>query len=183
VLHSCSRCKCKEIDGNLLLNTLVIYTRYVWIARYCSTKWELYRTQTIVLVGHGLGGLVVKSLTIEVDRLSKSERSFENSEEARCKAFKPNIKGIVFYSVPHTTSKDEFVNYCKSYATIIQCLDAVEDFKHFNQHMVLLNVGFEKSIQQQYIKLFAFVEGQKVQSHGYLSSFVGFSSLGQNLVS
>jgi hypothetical protein len=136
-----------------------------------------------VLVGHGLGGLVIKSLTIEVDKLSKSERSFENSEVATCKAFKQNIKGIVFYSVPHTTSQEEFVNYCKSYATMIQWLDAVQDFKHFNQHMVLLNVGFEKSIEQQHIKLFAFVEGQKVQSHGYLSSFVGFSSLGQNLVS
>jgi hypothetical protein len=101
---------------------------------------------------------------------------------ARCKAFKPNIEGIVFYSVPHTTSEEEFVNYFNSYATKIQCLDAVQDFKHFNQDMVSLNVRFEKSIEQ-HINLFAFVEGQKVQSHGYLSSFVGFSSLGQNLVS
>jgi len=62
-------------------------------------------------------------------------------------------------------------------------LDAVQDFKHFNQHMVLLNVGFEKSIEQQHIKLFAFVEGQKVQSRAYLFSFIGFSSFGQNLVS
>jgi len=88
-----------------------------------------------VLVGHGLGGLVIKSLCF-----------VENSQEKRCKAFKQNIKGIVFYSVPHTASEEE-------------------------------------SIEQQHIKLFAFVEGQKVQSHGYLSSFVGFSSLGQNLVS
>jgi len=62
-------------------------------------------------------------------------------------------------------------------------LDAVQDFKHFNQNMVLLNVGFEKSIEQQHIKLFAFVEGQKVQSRAYLFSFIGFSSFGQNLVS
>jgi len=134
-----------------------------------------------VLVGHGLGGLVIKSLKIEVDRISEKEGSIENSEVARCKAFKPNIKGIVFYSVPHTTSEEEFVNYCKSYATMIQCLDAVQDFKHFNQDMVSLNVRFEKF--ERHIKLFAFVEGQKVQSHGYLFSFVGFSSLGQNLVS
>jgi len=72
-----------------------------------------------VLVGHGLGGLVIKSLTIEIDKVSKSAHSFESSQEARCKAFMQNIKGIVFYSVPHTTSKEEFVNYCKSYAMVI----------------------------------------------------------------
>jgi hypothetical protein len=135
-----------------------------------------------VLVGHGLGGLVIKSLTIEVDKLSDALRFKGKSLEARCKAFKQNIKGIVFYSVPHTTSEEEFANYCKPYTTMNQYLDEVQVFKHFNQDMVSWNVGFEKSIEQ-HIKLFAFVEGQKVQSHGYLSSFLGFSSLGQNLVS
>jgi len=126
-----------------------------------------------VLVGHGLGGLVIKSLP-------KSLHLLDNSQGKRCKAFKQNIKGIVFYSVPHTTSEEEFVHYCKSYTTRIQYLD--QDFTDFKRDMVLLNVEFEKS-NEQHIKLFAFVEGQKVQSHGYLSSFVGFSSLGQNLVS
>jgi len=152
--------------------------------RYCSKEWKLDRTQTIVLVGHGLGGLVIKSLTSELDKIPQSKRSDEEtSQDATCRTFKENIKGIVFYSVPHTTSEEEFDNYCKSYTRMIQYLDEVQDFKHFNQHMVLLNVRFEKSIKQQRINLFDFVEGQKVQSHGYLSSFVGFSSLGQNLIS
>jgi len=49
--------------------------------------------------------------------------------------------------------------------------------------MVSLNVGFEKSIEQQHINLLAFVASQKVQSSGYLFSFGGFSRLGQSLVS
>ncbi len=102
VLYSCSRCKCKETDGNLLLNTLVIYTRHVWIVRYCSTKWELNRAQTIVLVGHGLGGLVIKSL---IESFHFHEPA-QKEQKARWEAFQQNIKGIVFYSVPHTTSQE-----------------------------------------------------------------------------
>ncbi len=163
--------------------------------RYCSTKWKLDRGQTIVLIGHGLGGLVIKSLIESLCFVGKSQ-------EASCKAFKQNIKGIVFYNVPHTTSKEEFVNYCTFYTMMIEKLD--EDFNSFNLEMVHLNERFElemarlnerfeesierdiawwnqrfeKSIEHQRIILFAFVEGQKVQSCGYLSSFAGFSSLG-----
>jgi len=170
--------QCKDIDGNLLLNKLVIYTYHVWIARYCSTWWQLDRPQTIVLVGHGVGGLVLKSFTMEIDKVSKVDKANGELQKARCKAFQQNIKGIVFYSVLHTTSEKECVDYWKSYPD-----------KHISrlffdfQNMVSLNVGFEKSIEQQHINLFAFVEGQKVQSCGYLSSFGGFSSLGQTLVS
>jgi hypothetical protein len=137
-----------------------------------------------VLVGHGLGGLMLKSFTMEVDKVSKVDKANGELQKARCKAFQQNIKGIVFYSVPHTTSEKECVDYWKSYPNKHNMSQLFFNIlKQSGQNMVSLNVGFEKSIEQQHIKLFAFVEGQKVQSCGYLSSFGGFSSLGQSLVS
>jgi hypothetical protein len=120
---------------------------------------------------------------MEVDKVLKVDKSNGELQKARCKAFQQNIRGIVFYSVPHTTSEVECAKYWKSYPDehMSRCLFHFP--KHFIQDTVSLNVGFEKSIEQQHINLFAFVEGQKVQSCGYLSSFGGFSSLGQSLVS
>jgi hypothetical protein len=134
-----------------------------------------------VLVGHGLGGLMLKGFTVKVDIFSKVDLANGELQKARCKAFQQNIKGIVFYSVPHTTSKQECVKYWEAYTSNISQLRSHFP-KHFSQEMVPFNVGFEKSIEQQHINLFAFVEGQKVQFCGCLSSFGGFSSLGQSLV-
>jgi hypothetical protein len=151
--------------------------------RYCSTRWQLNRPQTIVLVGHGVGGLMLKSFTMEVDKVSKVDKANGELQKAGCKAFQQNIKGIVFYSVPHTTSEKECVDYWKSYPDKHISRLLLLFPKQSSQNMVSLNVGFEKSIEQQHINLFAFVESQKVQSCGYLFSFGGFSSLGQTLVS
>jgi hypothetical protein len=135
-----------------------------------------------VLVGHGIGGILLKYFTMEVDKVSKVDKANGELQNARCKAFQQNVKGIVFYSVPHTTSQKECVNYCKSYPD--QVLSRIFfRLRTFIQDVVSVNVQFEKSIEQQHINLFAFVEGQKVQSCGYQSSFGGFSSLGQSLVS
>ncbi len=151
--------------------------------RYCSTRWQLDRPQTIVLVGHGLGGLLLKSFTMEVDKVSKVDKANGELQKARCKAFQQNIKGIVFYSVPHSTFEEQCANYLKSYPDTYMVGLLFQFFKQFSQNMVSLNLRFEKSIEKQHIHLFAFVEGQKVQSCGYLSSFGGFSTLGQRLVS
>jgi len=134
-----------------------------------------------VLVGHGVGGILLKSFTMEVDKVSKVDKANGELQKAICKAFQQNIKGIVFYSVPHATSEEEFATYWKSYRPMPMVFSNFP--KQFYQDMVWLSVGFEKSIEQQDINLFAFVPGQKVQSYGYLSSFGGFSSLGQSLVS
>ncbi len=159
------------------MNKLVIYTYHVWIVRYCSTRWQLDRPQTIVLVSHGLGGHLLKSFTMEVDKVSKVDKANGELQKARCKAFQQNIKGIVFYSVPHTTSEEECAKYWKSYPNkyISQCFS--EFPKQFSHEMVLVNVQFEKSIEQQHINLFAFVEGQKVQSCIFYLHLEGFQVL------
>ncbi len=120
---------------------------------------------------------------MEVDKVSTVDKANGELQKARCKAFQQNIKGIVFYSVPHATSEEECAKYYKSYPNEFISQLIFYFPKLFIQDVVSVNVQFEKSIQQQHLNLFAFVEGQKVQSCGYLSSFWRFSSLGQSLVS
>ncbi|CAM6060032.1 unnamed protein product [Sphagnum tenellum] len=137
--------------GNHLVQRLVM-----------NKTWQLDHPQTIVLVGHGDGGLMLKSFTMEVDKVSKIDKANGELQKARCKAFQQNIKGIVFYSVSYARSRKECVDYWKSYPDK-QISQRFLDFtKPYSQNMVSLNVGFEKSIEQQHINLFAFVEGQKV---------------------
>ncbi|CAM6009784.1 unnamed protein product [Sphagnum balticum] len=129
-----------------------------------DTRWQLDRPQTIVLVGHGLGGLALKSFTMEVDKVSKVDKANGELQKATCKAFQQNIKGIVFYSVPHTTSEEECANYLKSHSDMTSPLYVLpfHSPELFSRDTVSLNVGFEKSIEEQHINLFAFVEGRKV---------------------
>ncbi|KAH9551425.1 hypothetical protein CY35_09G015500 [Sphagnum magellanicum] len=153
-------------SGNDLVQDLVM-----------NTRWQLDRPQTIVLVGHGVGGILLKSFTMEVDKVSKVDKANGELQKAICKAFQQNIKGIVFYSVPHATSEEEFATYWKSYRPMPMVFSNFP--KQFYQDMVWLSVGFEKSIEQQDINLFAFVPGQKVsvpQSSTYKSTQVPQSS-------
>jgi hypothetical protein len=60
-----------------------------------------------MLVGHGIGGLVFKSFTMEIDEVSKVDKANGELQKVICKGLLQNIKGIVFYSVPNTTSEEE----------------------------------------------------------------------------
>jgi len=60
-----------------------------------------------MLVGHGIGALVFKSFTMEVDEVSKVDKANGELRKVICKSLQQNIKGIVFYSVPNTISEEE----------------------------------------------------------------------------
>jgi hypothetical protein len=40
-----------------------------------------------VLVGHGIGGILLKYFTMEVDKVSKVDKANGELQKARCKAF------------------------------------------------------------------------------------------------
>ncbi|GLI64535.1 hypothetical protein VaNZ11_007828, partial [Volvox africanus] len=56
----------------------------------------------VVLVGHSLGGLILKQVVMEA--LVKANGSDDSKEKHRAKAFFDNIKKIVYYSTPHAGS-------------------------------------------------------------------------------
>lgn len=64
----------------------------------------------VILVGHSLGGIVIKQLCLEADRNQKSSHLHRNKS---IKNFLKNIKGIFYYSVPHGGS--QLANLAKNY--------------------------------------------------------------------
>jgi hypothetical protein len=125
-----------------------------------NAKWNFHQdSQQIVLVGHSFGGLVIKSLMVEVDKAVKERprSAIERSKQARCKAFQANVKGIMFYGVPHTGANKNFKTYltdCNNIAFLQKRLTGLmRSVDTFNREMV------EQSID---IKLFAIVEGKQV---------------------
>jgi len=157
----------------------------MWFVTYKSPKWNFHQDlQKIVLVGHSFGGLVIKSLMVEVDKAVKerTRNAIERSKQARCKAFQVNVKGIMFYAVPHTGTDKDF----KTYLTACNNIPYLQNSKRltglmrsvdaFNRQMVDLSTDFEDSVSTD-INLYAIVEGREVWLfHDYLHSsyYLGF---------
>jgi triacylglycerol esterase/lipase EstA (alpha/beta hydrolase family) len=135
-----------------------------------SSKWNFHQdSQQIVLVGHSFGGLVIKSLMVEVHKAinERARSAIERNKKARCKAFQVNVKGIMFYAVPHIGANKNFKTYLtdcnnisflrnsKRLTGLMKSVDA------FNRQMVELSTDFEYSVPQD-INLYAIVEGQQV---------------------
>jgi len=142
----------------------------MWFVTYKSPKWNFHQDlQKIVLVGHSFGGLVIKSLMVEVDKAVKerTRNAIERSKQARCKAFQVNVKGIMFYAVPHTGTDKDF----KTYLTACNNIPYLQNSKRltglmrsvdaFNRQMVDLSTDFEDSVSTD-INLYAIVEGREV---------------------
>jgi len=71
-----------------------------------SSKWQLHQgSQKIVLVGHSFGGLVIKSLMVQVHKVVK-EGALEKKKRARCKAFQKNVKGERYHVLCCATHRD-----------------------------------------------------------------------------
>jgi triacylglycerol esterase/lipase EstA (alpha/beta hydrolase family) len=143
----------------------------MWFVMYNkSAKWNFHQdSQQIVLVGHSFGGLVIKSLMVEVDKAVKerSRSAIERNKQARCKAFQANVKGIMFYAVPHTGANKNFKTYltdCNNIAFLQnskRLTGLMRTVDTFNRQMVELSTDFEYSVPND-INLFAIVEGLQV---------------------
>ncbi|CAN5963909.1 unnamed protein product [Sphagnum jensenii] len=122
-----------------------------------SVRWHLTHPQTIVLVGYGIGGLVIKRFLAEVDKVAMQH----TSTSGICKAFQENLQGIVFYAVPHSGSFEDF----KKYHNICKNLDTPSGFsggmplQKFSQQMKQLDSDFRCSITGDTM-IMAIVEGR-----------------------
>ncbi len=112
---------------------------------------------------------MIKSLMVEVDKAVKerSRSAIERNKQARCKAFQANVKGIMFYAVPHIGANKNFKTYLTACHNIpylqnsTRLTGLMRSVDAFNRQMVDLSTNFEDSVPKD-INLYAIVEGREV---------------------
>jgi hypothetical protein len=113
------------------------------------------------LVGHSFGGLVIKALVNAMKTHSTSEPAQSNALNSdavdRANKFLQNLKGIVFYSVPHIgADADALGRYFK-----IQGLSTmVKDLRPFSRKMQKMSVLTEDAFYKKGVIIYAFGEGK-----------------------
>jgi hypothetical protein len=123
--------------------------------------------QRIVLVGYSFGGLVIKSLVLEAKKTTHEccRNGMDRSRRDSCKAFMRNLKGIMFYSVPHSGASKNFEKYFTdaNNMAFLKSSDRSQGLtkciSDFNREMEQLNTDFSGSIEDD-MNLYALVEGK-----------------------
>ncbi|CAK9870265.1 unnamed protein product, partial [Sphagnum jensenii] len=91
----------------------------------------------IVLVGHSFGGLVIKSLVVEIKRRmnQKTSNDIDVTTNARSKDFYDNLTGVIFYGTPHEGGTKTFSAYF-----VRICQDMGDKTHSITQQSLLQNV-------------------------------------------
>jgi hypothetical protein len=150
--------------GKNLVQSLVSKSEY-------EPLWEA----PIALVGYSFGGLVVKSLVVEVEKRAKQvrvENALERAVKESCQKFLGNLKGTIFYSVPHAGGREDFKEYfiweCKKFNASkkkITNSGLLRSMDCFNQQMAHLTVDFDSAVEPS-LMIYAFGEGLPVPEVG-----------------
>jgi len=117
-----------------------------------------------VLIGHSFGGLVLKSLVVEARKMSGiryAEDDLTRAAVDHAKAFLNNVRGVVFYAVPHGGS----YNIAKYVNDLLRCNDQhhariMENVQPFRQDMEELSKEFENFLREKKVNVYAFGEGK-----------------------
>ncbi len=128
---------------------------------FCRKGWQLDVDQKIVLIGHSLGGLVIKSLAVKAHQvaLRRPANRLDTSKKEMCRNFLVNIKGIFFYGVPHSGSM--IADYVKNLNNAgFRLAGIMKNFCPFQKDMEELSVNFQNAIDMETV-LYAFAEELK----------------------
>ncbi|CAK9279426.1 unnamed protein product, partial [Sphagnum jensenii] len=149
--------------GKNLVQSLVVNQSYenLWCA-------------PIVLIGHSFGGLIIKSLVVEIQRYmnQKTSNDIESAMNARSKDFYDNLTGVIFYGVPHEGGTKTFSMY---FAEICQEVGLLNETHSITQQSFLQNVQvLDQKMEQlsvdfyqtkKNLNIYAFVEGQPINQN------------------
>ncbi len=82
---------------------------HCWIFCSYQSLWD----GPVALVAYSLGGFVLKSLMVQVHKYVYWSRRNDLDDEVHkyCKTFLNNVKGIIFYGVPHASGTQYLSNY------------------------------------------------------------------------
>jgi len=121
----------------------------------------------VALIAYSFGGLVLKSLVVEAHRHShqSSRNNLDDEVHKCCKTFLHNVKGVVFYGVPHAGGTQYLSNYFTWQHQQINALSKCatqfslfRNLKTFNPQMEQLSIDF-KNVVHENLNIYAFGEG------------------------
>ncbi len=130
----------------------------------------------IVLVGYSFGGLVLKSLVVDVHKriYQKVANEYDIRRRMDCKRFLENLKGTIFYGVPHAGGPKELLEYFTWQSQEMNSIDKklmkaqsslLHNIQYFNRQMEQLSVDFVDAIETN-INIYAFAEGKPLNQNG-----------------
>jgi len=141
---------------------------------FCSYRmlWD----KPMAIVAYSFGGLVFKSLVVEAHKhvYQRSMNALDFEKKKYCEIFLNNLKGVVFYSVPHAGGTQDLPKYfkwqCQQIAkdTTQSCF--LENMNFFNRQMEQLSVDFDKAICKD-LNIYAFGEGLPIDDKWVRFSF------------
>ncbi len=145
----------------------------------------------MALVAYSFGGLVLKSLVVEAHKYvyQRSKNGLDDKIYNCCKTFLNNVKGVVFYSVPHAGGTQSLSNYFMWKHQQINTLNKyatqsgfLKNLKSFNSQMEHLSTDFKNAIHED-LNIYAFSEGLPVDKNWVRFSFHHIESYPTRFVS
>ncbi|CAK9236028.1 unnamed protein product [Sphagnum troendelagicum] len=161
--------------GKNLIQSLIINSRY-------RTLWD----KPVAIVAYSFGGLVFKSLVVEAHKhvYQRTMNDFDFEVQKYCEIFLNNLKGVVFYSVPHAGGTPDLSKYfkwqCQQITKDTTELGLLENMKSFNPKMEQLSVDFNTAICKN-LNIYAFGEGLPIDNEwGILVPMASATQLSNN---
>ncbi len=146
----------------------------VYFEIFC--RYESLWDGPVAMVAYSFGGLVLKSLVVEMHKhvYQKQKTNLDVKTQNCCEKFLKNLKGVVFYSVPHvggTENLSKFFKWqCEQIAKDKTSSNLLKNMKSFDRKMQQLSIDFNNSICED-VNIYAFSEGSPIDD-----KWVRFSS-------
>jgi hypothetical protein len=134
---------------------------------FCS--YQMLWDNPVAIVAYSFGGIVFKSLVVEAHKhvYQRPMNDLDFEKKKYCEFFLNNLKGVVFYSVPHAGGTQDLSKYfkwqCQQIAKDTTQLGFLENMNSFNPKMEQLSVDFNKAICKD-LNIYAFGEGLPIDN-------------------
>ncbi len=124
----------------------------------------------MALIAYSFGGLVLKSLVVEAHKCvyQTPKNGLDNEIQKCCKTFLNNVKGVVFYGVPHSGATENLSKYfnwqyqqINSFNKDFSQLSFSRNLKPFNEQMESLSKDFKNAVHED-LNIYEFGEGLPV---------------------
>jgi hypothetical protein len=133
----------------------------------------------VALVAYSFGGLVLKSLVVEAHNHvhRRLNNDLDNKVHKCCKTFLNNVKGVIFYGVPHVSGTQYLSNYFTWQHQQINTLNKyatqsgfLKNLESFNPQMEHLSMDFKNAARED-LNIYAFGEGLPLDNKWVRFSF------------